>query len=115
MSKALIEKLRRARESKVTVDGKSYTIRRPTDIEVWRLKEAGDDSDYTLATRFVVGWELVEMDFDRGGGPDAVPFDAALWTDWLADKPLMWGPIAKAVVDEYTRHAAANKAAEKNS
>lgn len=111
MSKALRDKLRRAREFGFEFDGHKFTLLRPTDAELVAL-EGGDALDYVK--RFVVGWDLVELDVIPGGGPDPVAFEAALWGDWVGDHVDYWAPIAKAILDAYTKHQESVGVAEKN-
>jgi len=111
MSKVLIEKLRRSREFGVLVNGKTYTVRRPTDADVVNIPGA---SAIDFVHRFVVGWDLTEMDVIPGGGPDPVPFDADLWAAWVDDRPDVWEPIAKALLDAYRAHAESREESRKN-
>jgi len=115
MSRALIEKLRRACEVKVTIDGKNYTVRRPTDAEIVELQRTGGATFAAVAKQFVVGWDLVELDLVPGGGPEPVPFDAELWAEWVADRLEMWAPIANAALDAYFKHRETRDADAKNS
>ena len=107
----LLEKLRRSREFKVPVNGHNFTARRPTALEALSLSES---SIADLAVKFVIGWDLRELDVIAGGGPEPAPFDAETWAAWVADKPKLWTPIGQAVLDAFTSHQAAQGAAEKN-
>jgi hypothetical protein len=111
MSKALIEKLRKAREFGVAVNGNTYTVRRPTHADVINLPAA---NAIDFVHRFVVGWDLTEMQVVPGGGPDPVPFDPELWSAWVDDRPDVWEPIAKALLDAYRLHAEAREGELKN-
>ncbi len=114
MSKAVIERLRRARQSQVVSGGRSFTIRRPTDLEMFELSGRVDQRD--LLTRFVIGWGwMPEMDLVPGGGPDPVPFDPDLWAEWIADHPEHWDAITDGVVAAYSAHKAGREDAAKNS
>ena len=105
---SLIDKIRKARETTITVDGHAYTLRRPTDLEAARLAVGGDLLD------FVVGWDLVEIDLVSGGSDVKVPFDQELFREWVADQPSVWKPLTDAVRDAYRAHAAAREEQEKN-
>lgn len=108
----LIEKLRRARERRVEVGGFDFTVRRPTDIEALELRRGCGLGDLL---RFVVGWGKVkELDIVPGGGPEPVPFDAALAAEWLADRPDLLQPLADEVLDGYRDHVAALEKIAKN-
>lgn len=124
MSKALIEKLLRARETKVTVDGKTYTIRRPTELEAEKFDAlTGGDPGMTnmaqkcaMAQQFVVDWDLTEIDLGiPGGNPERVPFDADLWTAYVADRRDLWVPLSNQIRAQYKKHADERGESEKNS
>lgn len=108
---ALTDKLRRARERVVEVAGRRFTLRRPTDAEAMLL---GEQTGLDLVRRYITGWDLREIDLIPGGGPDPVPFDAALWADWVDDQPALWAPLAEAIVTAYREHADAREGAAKN-
>lgn len=111
MSKTLIEKLLRAREKGVEVAGHTFTIRRPTDADVMIMR---DKAPLDFVTRFVVGWDLKELDIIPGGGPEAVPFDTALWGAWVLDHPEVWDPLSMAIVESYESHVKAREESAKN-
>ncbi len=109
---ALTEKLRAARLSKLDLDGQAYTLRRPTDAEATALSGT---SALDLVGRFVVGWDHTELSLGIPGGTGAaVPFDAELWREWIADKPELWPPLTAAIVSAYVAHAAKREDAAKN-
>lgn len=108
---ALADKLRRARERTVEVAGRRFTVRRPTDAEAMLLSE---QTGLDLVRRYVTGWDLREIDLIPGGGPDAVPFEAGLWADWVDDQPDLWGPLAETIVAAYREHTEAREHAAKN-
>lgn len=114
MSRDLIERLRRARQSSVPVLGRTFTIRRPTDLEMHEL--AGKIDQRLLLTRFVVDWGVMpEMDLVSGGGPEPVPFSPDLWAEWIADHTEYWDDLTQAVVDGYKAHQIAREEIAKNS
>lgn len=111
MSQSLIEKLRKARESTVEIDGRRWTIRRPTDLDMARL--AGKDN-YELL-KFVAGWDMTEIDLCiPGGTAELVPFDADLFAEWIKDQPKWWAPLIAAVRSAYNQHAETLEADTKN-
>lgn len=107
----LIEKIRRARETGVDVDGRKYVVRRPTDEEALGLSGV---QLVEVVKRFTVGWSLAEIDLIPGGGPDPVPFDPALFAEWVADRPEVWGPLSAAILDAYKAHSDKRDGAVKN-
>jgi len=114
---SLIDKIRKARETEAEADGRKFTIRRPTDEEFEEFREAGLGNRAAmmyLVRAFTIGWELTELDLIPGGDGVAVPFDSALFADWVADQPATWAPLALAVVGAYNAHTDKRKAAVKN-
>lgn len=110
-SQNLIAKIRAARETRVPVDGRVYTVRRPTDAEAMDLAGVGG---LELVRRFVVGWDMTELDLIPGGGPEPVEFDPLLWDVWIQDRPELWGPLTDAILKAYQEHARAREDAAKN-
>lgn len=112
MSSVLIQKLRAAREQKVPVGGYTFTVRRPTDIEMVAL--SGADSMARLLP-YVIGWEGVkEIDIISGGDPRPVEFDADVCAEWMSDRPDLFGPLVDAILASYGKHAEQIKASVKN-
>lgn len=101
----LIERIKQNRKMKIPAIGKFvFYARRPTDVEALEMRRS-NVSYVDLSTKFVVDWENVtENDLVGGGGSDAVKFDSALWSEWCADNPQFWEPIASAVMDAYVQH-----------
>lgn len=114
MSANLITRIREQRRLKVQAGGHTFFARRPTDVEAVELHRSGATL-HEIARRFVAGWEGVTEDHVvGGGGSDPVPFSAELWTEWCADRPDLWEPIASAVLDAYQLHAQRLEQAGKN-
>lgn len=112
MSKALIDKIRRAREQRVPVGDMTFIIRRPTDLEVGK-RGGGISVDDVF--QYVLGWEGVrEVDVIPGGDPHPLPFDVDLCAEWLADRLDVLGTLSNAVRDLYLAHRQAQDAAVKN-
>lgn len=109
---ALVEKLRRARETRVEIGDFVFTVRRPTDLEWVTLQGAGPGG---RILPFVVGWEGVrEMDLIPGGDPHPLAFDPAVCAEWLADRPDLFEAVANALIEAYRSHAAAREDTLKN-
>lgn len=112
MSNPLIEKLRKAREQNVEVGGYTFTVRRPTDVEMINLSGVGSAG---RMLPFVVGWEGVkEIDIIPGGDPHPLPFDADVCAEWLADRVDLFSPLVKAIMASYHQHAGALETKAKN-
>lgn len=108
----LADKIRKARETPVEVGGFTFTVRRPTDIEMFELQ--GSASAGRLLP-YVVGWSGVkELDLIPGGDPHPLAFSADVCAEWLADRPDLLGPLVAAIVESYSKHAEALDLAAKN-
>lgn len=109
---SLADKIRKAREQIVEAGGYTFTVRRPTDVEMLDLRGTGS---IARLFRFVVGWEGVkEIDLVPGGDPHPVPFDADICTEWLSDHPEIFGPLVDAILGSYRQHAEALETGAKN-
>ena len=115
MSLTIADRMRESRRFKRTISGFHFILRRPTDVEALRLHRTSTDfSD--IAREFVCGWEgVTENDVIGGGGSDPIPYDAATWAEWCADRPDMWTDIATAVLDAYKAHSDILERSSKNS
>lgn len=111
---ALIERMRKQRELKVTVGKFVFFARRPNDVEALELHQ--EESTFAaIAQRAVIGWEnVVENDVVGGGGNSPLSFDEKLWREWCADRPDFWKPISERVLEAYELHAKEIEAAGKN-
>jgi hypothetical protein len=108
MSNALIEKIRNARKSSITVGKFNFTITRPTDLQMAYLSGKSNDE---ILKMFVVDWNLQEIDIVPGGSAIPVPFDSEVFLEWISDYPEAWTPIINGVMESYQRH---NEARELN-
>lgn len=113
---ALAEKLRRARESTVEVSGHKFTIRRPTQLEVVEIQNADGGLNLRNSFRFVVDWEMSELDLGVPGGTDEhVTYDPEAFMEWVADHPEAWPPLLSAITDSFRNHEARLDGDAKNS
>lgn len=114
MSRELIARIKKSRETEVKVDKFTFIIRRPTDVEAVALsRESTGPAD--VAQKFVVGWKgITEDDVVGGGGSEPVAFDVDLWREWCADNPAFWAPIAEAALKAYEAHAKDQETSAKN-
>lgn len=109
---SLIDKIRKARESVVEVDGKKYTIRRPTEAEQSEIYRNGGTT-LEMVQRFVVGWELQEIDLIEGGDPVAVTFSSELWAEYVSDHVQLLAPLSTAIRESIAAHNEKVERAEK--
>lgn len=92
---SLVEKIRKARETKVEAGGFTFAIRRPTALEMIELRSVPRGRAYLP---FVVGWEGVkEMDILPGGDPHPLDFNADVCAEWLTDRLDLLLPISEAI------------------
>lgn len=104
MAQILVEKLRRSREQRIEVGGYVFIVRRPTDMEMIELQGKINTS---ALLQFVCGWEgVTELDIIPGGNPTPAEFSQELASEWLRDRPDLWGAVVDAVIGAYNRHAA---------
>lgn len=109
---ALSQRIRSARELRVEAGGRTFIVRRPTDLDMLKLAGTNDPAQML---RFVVGWEgVTDADLIPGSAGLEVPFDADACAEWLADRPDLLGPIIDRLVDAYEQHRQALEDAGKN-
>lgn len=108
---SLIDKIRKARETGIEAGGYKFTIRRPTDEEAIHFGKSGL---LDIVKKFVIGWEMTELDIIPGGDGSPVKFDAELFSEWVADQPEVWEPLGTAILDAYKTHSEKRVSAEKN-
>ena len=118
----LVARLREQRMKWVDLadeDGKRVRIIRPTETELGSLFKGGQLSiGLEEVKRFVVDWEgITEADLlgPAIGAADAVPFDAALWAEVVADKVRWVRQLAQDILDHAVSHRLAADQDSKNS
>jgi hypothetical protein len=110
----LIEKIRKARQTRITVDGKTFIVRRPKDWEAYEISVSSNSRQMDLLERFVEGWEgVTEADLVPGGDSSPVEFDRELFAEWISDQPKLWPELIEAITKEYAAHSAKLVEAEK--
>lgn len=116
MSASLIEKMRAARESWAEVDGKSYKIRRPTELDMMRSRQGATVAiGLDMLTKVVVDWkDVTEADLIPSGASDPVPFSPELWAEYVADKANIWPPITEKLLELIEQHNKRQEASLKN-
>lgn len=114
MSRELIARIRKSRETEVKIEKYTFIVRRPTDVEAVELSR-GSAGPADVAQKHVIGWKgVTEDDVVGGGGSDPVAFDVDLWREWCSDRPAFWAPIAEAALKAYEAHAKDQETAAKN-
>lgn len=109
----LIERIRKARQTRVEAEGFTFICRRPTDLEMIELT-GKKVTQGEILDKFVIGWEGVkEIDLIAGGDASPVEFSQELFSEWIADRPSLWAPLTDAIVSEYQAHQARLAEAEK--
>lgn len=116
MNDLLINRMRKARQMRVEIDGHVFICRRPTDAEASELfKLELHNNRLHVSREFVDGWEKVtDADVVVSGGDQPVEFDKELWKEWCDDRPDFWEPIYTKVMEGYQEHAAKRDDAAKN-
>lgn len=110
---SLADKIRKARETTFPVGGFTFTVRRPTDVEMLRLRADGLTLDSLIG--FVVGWSGVkQIDLIPGGDPVPAEFDTETAREWLSDRPDLLTPLVDEILALYRKHVDALGVAEKN-
>lgn len=108
----LADKIRKSRESQVQAGGYTFTIRRPTDMDMVEFSRSPNPNDLV---KFIVGWDGVkEIDLIPGGDGHPAKFDADACAEWLADRSDLFVPVVTAITDAYQAHKAKQGEIEKN-
>lgn len=109
---SLVQKIRKARESRVEVGGYTFIVLRPTALDMTEIAAA---SRGRAILPFIIGWEGVkELDIIPGGDPHPLEFDADVCTEWLCDRIDLLGPIATKAFELFVEYQA-KLGAEKKS
>jgi hypothetical protein len=110
---SLTAKMQRSRETAIKVDRFTFTVRRPTVLE---MVESGGKFTPRMLFGCLVGWEgVTQADLIPGGDPHPAEFDAQDCAEWLADSPHLLLPLMKAAVDAHQGYSEKLDAALKNS
>lgn len=110
---ALLARMLKSRESRVVIGQYTFIVRRPTPLEHEEKLRKGNVARGILD--FVVGWEgVTEGDLVPGGDPHPLAFDREACAEWLSDRPDLFEPIARNVVDRFGEHVASLEISLKN-
>ncbi len=109
------EKIRKARESVITLGPVLLTIMRPTHRQALDLSYNSTGEAIEGIAQFVIDWKGVqEMDLYPGGTSEPEPFDSETFSEWLQDKPEHWEPLIAGVRDAYSSYCKKTEEAKKN-
>lgn len=109
---ALLERRIKARQRIVEIDGHRFVLRRPTAYD--RVRNA-DRTVLEYVAEMVDDCNLSEADLFEGGSAEvAVPFERALFFDWLSEHSAYWKPLSEALADMVKAHDDKLEAAAKN-
>lgn len=111
---SILDKIKKAREFMIEVEGVRFTLSRPTDLEAITMKYESVEQAVLDVPRFVVGWSLQEIDLFPGGNAIAVEPEAEVVSAYLADRPDMWMPLIEALKDSYSKHSKKREERSKN-
>lgn len=109
---SLVQKIRKARESRVEVGGYGFQIRRPTALEMMEINGKARGRAYL---GFIIGWDgVTQLDVIPGGDPHPLEFDADVCAEWLTDRLDLLAPLTDAIDSAYAAHEARLEDAKKN-
>ena len=110
----IIDRLKKARQSKITAGSFEFTIRRLTDMEAMTMQYTSTKEAVVGVMGFVIDWHgVTEGDVIPGQPGDAVPFNSDLFQEWVQDRPDLWEPLIDGVLSAYTSHREAQDKAGK--
>ncbi len=93
--------------------GKFLLFRRPTDMEMVKLRSA-EAGQFDMLKGYVYGWEgFTELDLVSGGTGEVVTFHSELWNEWVEDHPELWKQLTDAIMEAYRKHEESLVKAEK--
>lgn len=110
----MIERLRKARQSTVVVGKYTFSVTRPTDMQMFEMRSR-KIAQRDILEQYVTGWSgVTELDISAEGSNEPVIFSGDLFDEWIADRPELWAPIVTAIVDLYRAHEKAQETVAKN-
>jgi hypothetical protein len=136
MSAASIAKIKKARQTDVPIDGKTFTIRRPTPLEAmeWLGDIDADKAKSFFEQRFslknaewrALAWEslrcfvddwpgMQEIDIIPGGVGAPLAFDREVFLEWVKDHPDIITQLGYHILMAWMNHLQAQDDMEKKS
>lgn len=117
MSQALINAIRKARQTRVTVGKYTFTVRRPTVQEYLGYRTPDNKIFIPVEDlgKFVSDWSGVTgLDLASSGDGDPVPFNADLFMAWIVDYPDIWTELINGILAAFNSYIAARDDQAKN-
>lgn len=109
----LLDKIKKARESKLKIDGITYTVMRPTDLDTIEMRFENTKEAVLGVSKFVIGWDAKEVDLFPGGTGSEAEFSQDVFIEYIKDHPEAWSPLIEGVRDLYQRYSENRKEREK--
>jgi hypothetical protein len=108
----LVDKMRKARETSVEAGGFTFTVRRPTALEMIEIQTQPRGR---AILPFVIDWHGVkESDVLASGDGHPLEFDADVCAEWLTDRIDLLAVLAEAVFASFKDHGERLEDAKKN-
>jgi hypothetical protein len=105
MSKALIEKLKKSRQTQIQAAGFDFTVRRFNDFDLAEILQDGKNiNPKTVLEACVVDWPgMTELRLGiPGGTSESVPFDMPLFIEWVAEQPDVYRTLRDEIWKAYS-------------
>ena len=121
---SLLERLKKSRQSVVTIDDHVYTVRRPTPMDAMEWlgnvnaleSQKWFDDNFTLKSvswrkaawyavlHFVDDWDLTELDIYSGGDAKPAAFALDVFEEYLRDHPSTLNRLAVEIFSLWIAH-----------
>lgn len=108
------DKIRKARETQVEVNGHKYTVRRPTEAQRTEWFRDEGISPLELVRRCVISWDLLETDLLAGGNPIPAEFSSDAFAEYVNDNIELWIPLSEAIKEAIKSRLGSLDDAKKN-
>ena len=109
----LLDKIRKARESKLKIGSITYKVMRPTDLDTIDMRFENTREAVLGVSKFVVDWDAKEVDLFPGGSGSNAEFDTEVFVEYIKDHPESWAPLIEGIRDLYSRYNEQRKEREK--
>ncbi len=111
---SLADKIRKSRETQLTVGEATFNLRRATTEEMYTYYSK-DVSFAEICRKHVTGWAGVkECDLFSGGGKVAADYDQETFNEIIGDKQEWWQAISSKVLEEAQKRITEKVENEKN-